>query len=251
MEVIDPTYSNQEVEDPTYSNESQKRSKWKESKRIIIKVGMIGEMHTGKVNIMIKLVEDSVDNEYIESLGVNFIEKTVRLKNIAVTLSFWDLGGRKEYRQLMPLLCNDARVLLFVFDLTRKRTLSMVRRLFKIAKKQNKYAIPFLIGSKFDLFNQKDMEFKQEITNKAQKFAKLMRAPLIFCSSSRSINIQKIFQIIIARVFHLKPRVTEVKKVGEPILEYKASWPRRKDKTKSSPGRRGRKDEEKEEKHPG
>jgi len=245
MDVVDPTYSKKEVRDPTYHWEGKESENSEESKRIIIKVGMIGETHTGKVNIMIKLVEDSVDNQCIETLGVNFIEKTIRLRNIAVTLSFWDLGGQEEYRQLMPLLCNDAKVLLFVFDLTRKRTLSMIRKLFKIAKKQNRYAIPFLIGSKFELFNERDMKFKQEITNKAQKFAKIMKAPLIFCSSSQSINIKKIFQIIIARVFHLTPKVTEVTKVGEPILEYKESWPRRskkKYKTKISPGPRERED---------
>jgi len=227
--------------------ESESSSK---TNNIIIKVGVIGETHTGKTSLMVKYVEDRFDEEYIETLGVNFMEKTVRLKNIAVTLSVWDLGGQDEYRQLMPLVCNDAKVLLFVFDLTRKRTLSMIREWFKNAKKQNKYAIPFLIGSKFDLFNEKDMKFKQEITQQAQKFAKVMRAPLIFCSSSHSINIKKIFQIIIARVFHLTPKVAEVTRYGEPILEYKASWTRRsrkKDKSKK-PSSQSRRDGAREKK---
>jgi len=253
MEVMDPTYRTKEVKDLTHRQEGEESENSKESKSIVIKVGMIGEKHTGKRSLMVKYVDDRFDEAYINTLGVNFIEKTVKLKNIAVTLSVWDLGGEDEYRQLMPLVCNDAKVILFIFDLTRKQTLLMIREWFRNAKKQNKYAIPFLIGAKFDRFNEKDMKFKKEVTKKAQKFAKNMKAPLIFCSASHSINIKKIFQIIIARVFHLTPKLPEVTKVGEPIVEYKASWTRwskKKHETKMSSGRRVGKDRVREKKHP-
>jgi len=221
----------------------------KDIDNIIVKVGVIGETRTGKRSLLVKYVEDRFEKEYIETLGVNFMEKTVRLKSIAVTLSVWDLGGPDEYKQLMPLVCNDAKVLLFVFDLTRKRTLSMIREWFRNAKKKNKRAIPFLVGLKFDLFKEKDMNFKQEITQQAQKFAKVMRAPLIFCSSSHSINIKNLFKIIIGKVFHLRPKVKEITRLGEPILLYKASWTRRSRKkhtTKSGcQGKEGRAREKK------
>lgn len=203
-----------------------------EKNHIVVKVGMIGESQTGKTSLMVKYVEDRFDEDYIETLGVNFMEKTIQLRNVTVTLSVWDLGGQKEYLQLMPLVCNDAKVLLFVFDLTRKQSLSMIREWYKQARKENRYAIPFLIGAKFDLFDKKDMKFKEEITSQARKFSKAMKAPLIYCSSSHSINIKKIFQIIIAKVFHLRPKVAEAKKHTEPIVEYKAIWAKRSKKAK-------------------
>lgn len=69
----------------------------------------------------------------------------------------------------------------------------------------------------------------------ARKFAKAMKSPLIFCSSSHSINIKKIFQLIIAKVFHLRPKVEEITKVTEPIVEYKKYWPGSKKGRKSNP----------------
>jgi len=221
--------------------EVKESENWDKKNNVMIKVGVIGETHTGKTSLMVKYVEDRFDREYIETLGVNFMERTIKLKNTTVTLSVWDLGGQDEYKELMPLVCNDAKVILYVFDLTRKKTLSKIKGWFRNAKKYNKYAIPFLIGSKFDLFNKKDMQFKQEITDQAKKFARLMKAPLIYCSASRSINIKKIFQIIIAKVFHLVPRVAEVNKCTEPIVEYKASWgkrQRRKEKGNKSTSKR-------------
>lgn len=201
---------------------------------IVIKVGMIGESQTGKTSLMVKYVENRFDEDYIETLGVNFMEKTINLRNIAVTFSVWDLGGQKEYLQLMPLVCNDARVLLFVFDLTCKQSLLLIREWYRQARTENRYAVPFLIGTKFDLFAKRSLKYKKEMTAQARKFSKAMKAPMIFCSSSHSINIKKIFQLIIAKVFRLRPKIVETTKVTEPIIEYKAYWSR------SKKGRMGR-----------
>jgi len=65
------------------------------------------------------------------------------------------------------------------------------------------------------------MEEKKEITKQARRFAKAMKAPLIFCSSSHSINIQKIFKIVLSKVFDLKCcNVKKITEVGDPIIEY-------------------------------
>lgn len=70
-----------------------------------------------------------------------------------------------------------------------------------------------------------------------------MKAPLIFCSTSHAINVQKIFkaslalgssadtagtltmvllraQIILSKAFDLKCTIPEIKGVGEPLLIY-------------------------------
>jgi len=201
---------------------------------IVIKVGMMGESQTGKTSLMVKYVEDKFEEDYVETLGVNFMEKTIKIRKVTVTLSVWDLGGEREYRQLMPLVCNDARVLLFLFDLTRKQSLSFIKDWYKSARKENKNAIPFLIGAKFDLFDKKDMKFKEDITAQARKFSRAMKAPLIYCSSSHSINVKNIFQLIIAKIFHLRPKVKETKKVTEPIVEYKGVWAKAKKKKRGA-----------------
>jgi len=51
--------------------------------------------------------------------------------------------------------------------------------------------MPFLIGTKFDLFVELEANEKENITRQARKFAKKMRAPLIYCSSKKSINVKK------------------------------------------------------------
>jgi len=199
---------------------------------IVVKVGLIGDVETGKTSLMVKYVEGIFDQDYIETLGVNFMEKTISLKNVNVTFSLWDLGGQKEYRELLPLVCAEARVLLFVFDLTKKNSLVAVKQWYKAARQENKHAVAFLIGSKYDLFDQLDTSYKQDITKHARKFAKAMKAPLIYCSASKAINVNKIFQIIISKVFNVEPRVKELSGENEPIIEYKKKQSDKKKKKK-------------------
>jgi len=63
-------------------------------------------------------------------------------------------------------------------------------------------------------------EEKKEITLQARRFAKAMKAPLIFCSASHAINIHKIFKVVLAKVFDLKCTVEQITTIGDPIIEY-------------------------------
>lgn len=128
--------------------------------------------------------------------------------------------GQQEYLHMLPLVCNDAVALLFMFDLSRKSTLTSVKQWYKQSRLLNKTATPFLIGTKYDYFSNMKLEEKREMTLQARRFAKAMRAPLIFCSSSHSINIHKIFKIVLSKVFELKCSVEQITQIGDPIIEY-------------------------------
>eukprot|EP01137_Pigoraptor_chileana_P009187 Opistho-2@57076 len=187
---------------------------------VVVKVGMVGDSQIGKTSLMVKYVEGSFDEDYIQTLGVNFMEKTICVRNTEITFSIWDLGGQREFINMLPLVCNDALAILFMFDLSRKSTLNSVKEWYRQARGFNKTAVPFLIGTKFDLFLTLPAEEQDEITKQARKFAKAMKAPLIFCSTSAAINIQKIFKIVLSKTFDLKCNIPQISGVGEPIVEY-------------------------------
>ena len=126
------------------------------------------------------------------SIGVNFMEKTISIRNTEITFSIWDLGGQREFVNMLPLVCNDAVAILFMFDLTRKSTLNSIKEWYRQGRGFNKTAIPFLVGTKYDHFVNTPREEQEEISLQAKRFAKAMKAPLIFSSTSHSINVQKV-----------------------------------------------------------
>ncbi|KAB8238023.1 hypothetical protein ETB97_002785 [Aspergillus alliaceus] len=201
---------------------NQKQSSQQQTKNsVVIKVGMVGDAQIGKTSLMVKYVEGSWDEDYIQTLGVNFMEKTISIRNTEITFSIWDLGGQREFVNMLPLVCNDAVAILFMFDLTRKSTLNSIKEWYRQGRGFNKTAIPFLVGTKYDHFVNFPREDQEEISIQAKRFAKAMKASLIFSSTSHSINVQKIFKIVLAKAFDLKCTIPEIENVGEPLLLYK------------------------------
>jgi GTP-binding protein of the ras superfamily involved in termination of M-phase len=66
----------------------------------VVKVGMIGDSQIGKTSLMVKYVENNFDEDYIQTLGVNFMEKTIQVRNTDITFSIWDLGGIRDFKEV-------------------------------------------------------------------------------------------------------------------------------------------------------
>lgn len=92
------------------------------------------------------------------------MEKTISIRNTEITFSIWDLGGQREFVNMLPLVCNDAVAILFMFDLTRKSTLNSIKEWYRQGRGFNKTAIPFLIGTKYDHFVNFPREDQEEIS---------------------------------------------------------------------------------------
>nr|POF13977.1 septum-promoting gtp-binding protein 1 [Quercus suber] len=176
---------------PQFGQDGQRQQAQKNAS-VVIKVGMVGDAQIGKTSLMVKYVEGSWDEDYIQTLGVNFMEKTISIRNTEITFSIWDLGGQREFVNMLPLVCNDAVAILFMFDLTRKSTLNSIKEWYRQGRGFNKTAIPFLVGTKYDHFVNFPREEQEEISTQAKRFAKAMKASLIFSSTSHSINVQKV-----------------------------------------------------------
>lgn len=97
------------------------------------------------------------------------MEKTISIRNTEITFSIWDLGGQREFVNMLPLVCNDAVAILFMFDLTRKSTLNSIKEWYRQGRGFNKTAIPFLVGTKYDHFVNFPREEQEEISNQVRR----------------------------------------------------------------------------------
>ncbi|KAI9266821.1 small GTPase [Phascolomyces articulosus] len=203
------------------SNEVSETTSQPPRKSIVLKTGIVGDTNIGKTSLMVKYAEGAFDEEYVQTLGVNFMEKSIIIKNTEITFTIWDLGGQKEFVSMLPLVCDDAVAILFTFDLTRKETLNSIKEWYRQARGMNLSAVPLLVGTKYDEFVHLSDNYHEEVTRQARKYARAMKAPLIFCSTAHSINVQKIYKIVLAKTFDLECTIPEISETGGPIIEYK------------------------------
>jgi GTP-binding protein of the ras superfamily involved in termination of M-phase len=106
------------------------------------------------------------------------MEKTISIRNTEITFSIWDLGGQREFVNMLPLVCNDAVAILFMFDLTRKSTLNSIKEWYRQGRGFNKTAIPFLVGTKYDHFVNFPREEQEEISNQVRNVEEFVRCEL-------------------------------------------------------------------------
>jgi GTP-binding protein of the ras superfamily involved in termination of M-phase len=187
---------------------------------LTVKVALIGSTMVGKTSLMVKYCKGSFTEDYIATLGVQFLEKQIVVKNNAVNIVIWDIGGQKNFMDMLPVCCDGAHAMIFMFDLSAISSLTALRDWYKAAWQCNNTARVFLVGNKFDKYFELPEQERICITNKARKFAAAIGAPLVYCSSTRSINIKKLFQIVIGSVFGLKPKFEQVDDPGKPVVIF-------------------------------
>ncbi|CCE91676.1 Ras family GTPase TEM1 TDEL_0D00920 [Torulaspora delbrueckii] len=203
-------------------SEAQEQQELPKAKnRVDVQVGLVGDAQVGKTSLMVKYVQNVFDEEYTQTLGVNFLKRKVSIRSTDIVFSLMDLGGQREFINMLPIASLGSSAIVFLFDLTRPETLSSIKEWYRQAHGLNETAVPLLVGTKYDLFVDLDPEYQEQLSRTSMEYAQVMDAPLIFCSTAKSINVQKIFKIALAKIFKLTLTVQEINDVGDPLLIYR------------------------------
>lgn len=202
--------------------------------QVEVQVGLVGDAQVGKTSLMVKYVQNVFDEEYTQTLGVNFLKRKVSVRSTDIVFSIMDLGGQREFINMLPIASLGSSAVVFLFDLTRPETLSSIKEWYRQAHGLNDAAIPLLVGTKYDLFVDLDPEYQEQMSRTSMEYAQVMDSPLIFCSTAKSINVQKIFKVALAKIFNLTLTIQEINEIGDPLLIYKTLGNSKKNNDKNS-----------------
>jgi len=121
-----------------------------------IKVVLLGETGVGKTSIISQFTTHTFDPHRETSLSAQFISKTVDLKDIGQSIKFdiWDTVGQEKYRSLAKIFYKDAKVIIFVYDITRSETFEGLINYWYDETKNNTdgESILAVVANKIDLY---------------------------------------------------------------------------------------------------
>jgi len=121
-----------------------------------IKVVLLGETGVGKTSIISQFTTHTFDPHRETSLSAQFICKTVDLKDIGQSIKFdiWDTVGQEKYRSLAKIFYKDAKVIIFVYDITRSETFEGLINYWYDETKNNTdgESILAVVANKIDLY---------------------------------------------------------------------------------------------------
>ncbi|XP_022947099.1 septum-promoting GTP-binding protein 1-like [Cucurbita moschata] len=206
--------SEAETRTPLCHNHSQDKD------LVPLKISLLGDSQIGKTSFLEKYVGNEMEEGKSEQRGLNLMDKTLMVRGARISYSIWEVGGDKKSQDHIPTACKDSVAILFMFDLTSRRTLKSVLRWYRQAWKWNQAAIPVLIGTKFDDFIQLPIDLQWAIASEARAYAKALNATLFFSSATYNINVNKIFKFITAKLFDLPWTLERNLTVGEPMIDF-------------------------------
>ena len=159
-----------------------------------MKVVLLGEAGVGKTSIIHQFTYHTFDPDCISSISAQFVSKTIDYQGYgAIKYDIWDTAGQERYRSMAKIFYKDAKVIVFVYDITSQPTFDGLKNYWYEQTKINceNNAILAVVANKNDLYGD------QTVTDEeGQKFADEIGAIFQSTSALSDSGIGKLFDHI-------------------------------------------------------
>jgi len=168
-------------------------------KRYTFKVLLTGAPTVGKTSIFYRYVKNKFSQDYITTMGINYLTKEITLEpKKKVKLVILDIGGQEKFKFLRKEFYKGANGALAIFDLTQLKTYEAIENwlseMFEILQKN----IPFIIiGNKVDLVEEFNRSIDKDII---RDYAEKKDSFYLETSAKTGENVQEVFKELTQRM---------------------------------------------------
>ena len=160
-----------------------------------LKVVLVGESGVGKTSIISQFTSNTFDPHRETSLSAQFISKTVNFQDLGKEIKFdiWDTVGQEKYRSLAKIFYKDAKVIVFVYDITTEYSFNELKNYWYEETRSNTDGSPILavVGNKIDLYKDQKVS-----NNDGKEFAEKIGAIFQTTSAQSDSGISTLFDNI-------------------------------------------------------
>ena len=159
-----------------------------------VKVVLLGESGVGKTSIIHQFAYHQFEPDCSSSISAQFISKTIDYKDYgSIKYDIWDTAGQERYRSMARIFYQDAKVVIFVYDITSKSSFEGMKDYWYEQIKLNceENALLCVVANKNDLYAE-----QQVSDDEGQRFADYIDAIFQSTSASKNIGIEQLFDHI-------------------------------------------------------
>ena len=163
-----------------------------------IKVVLIGESEVGKTCIINQFINREFDENYKAIIHTQLFTTNIELPiDKRIKLFLWDTAGQKKCRSLARIFCKKAKVVILVYDITRKDSFNELKNYWYNQIKENapKDVIIAIAANKSDLYEERQVE-----DDDGEEFAKSIGAFFEPTSAKNDSGITNLFENIVKKL---------------------------------------------------
>lgn len=93
----------------------------------LIKTVLIGDAAVGKSSLLLKYVDDTFEDTYVCTIGVDFKIKSLNIENKRIKLQIWDTAGQERFKPITKCYFRGSHGCIVLFDITNRQSFLNVR----------------------------------------------------------------------------------------------------------------------------
>ena len=117
-----------------------------------LKLIVVGNQNTGKSCILNRFVNETFEENYQATIGLDFQSKNITIHDQDVRLILYDTAGQEKFRSLIPMYIREAQIILFIYDVSDRESFDSIPKWIQdVLDVKNTEPVLVLIGNKIDL----------------------------------------------------------------------------------------------------
>jgi Ras-related protein Rab-1A len=155
----------------------------------VYKIVIIGDSNVGKSQFLLKYINNTYNESYISTIGVDFKTKTFSKNNKTIKFQIWDTAGQERFRTIVASYYRGAHYCIIMFDIGNMESFDNVTKWLQEYNSLSNNKNFLLVGTKSDLKNVvSDEVISQFVKEHDIKYFKT--------SSKNGDNIHEVFNYI-------------------------------------------------------
>ncbi|XP_064187394.1 ras-related protein Rab-3B [Anguilla rostrata] len=159
----------------------------------MFKLLIIGNSSVGKTSFLFRYADDSFNNSFVSTVGIDFKVKTVYRNDKRVKLQIWDTAGQERYRTITTAYYRGAMGFILMYDICNEESYNAVQdwaTQIKTYSWDNAQVI--LVGNKCDMDSERVVS-----PEKGKHLADQLGFEYYEASAKENINVRQVFERLV------------------------------------------------------
>ncbi|CAJ0948682.1 unnamed protein product, partial [Mesorhabditis belari] len=118
----------------------------------LFKLLLIGDSGVGKTCVLFRFSDDSFNNSFISTIGIDFKIRTIDLDGKKIKLQIWDTAGQERFRTITTAYYRGAMGIMLVYDITNEKSFENIKNWIRnIEEHASQDVERMIIGNKCDM----------------------------------------------------------------------------------------------------